>query len=80
MLEIRVPEADRDRAAALLDGLPDVSEVKPSGSNLLARVHSGNANAILRALLDHDLEVIHFSRKSTGLEDLFLSQTKGIGL
>ena len=75
-----MPEADSDRAAALLDSLPDVSDVEQSGSNLEARVHSGNANAILRELLDHDLEVIHFSRKSTRLEDLFLSQTKGIGL
>jgi ABC-2 type transport system ATP-binding protein len=79
LLEIDVPEDDVDRAAALLDGLPDVSDVKRNDSRLELRVHSGNANAILRELLDHDVEVIHFSRKSTRLEDLFLSQTKGIG-
>lgn len=79
LLEIRVPDDDIDRAAALLDGLADVSEVKREGSKLELRVHSGNANAILRELLDHDLEVVHFSHKATRLEDLFLSQTRGIG-
>ena len=48
-------------------------------TRLELRVHAGNANGILRQLLDQDIEVVHFSRKATRLEDLFLSQTQGIG-
>ena len=79
MIDLRVHDEDVERATKLLGDIADVSDVEVDGSKIQVRVHATNANAILRELLDNDLEVLHFSRIGTRLEELFLTQTKGLG-
>jgi hypothetical protein len=78
-LAIRVPEADGERAAALLGGHASVVKVTAKGERRLeALVAAQSGNAVLAMLIGENIEILSFSQESVDLEALFLERTKGI--
>jgi ABC-2 type transport system ATP-binding protein len=80
VLEIRVPEADRAKAAALLEGVEHVRAVKRIGETL--RVDYGGTlddqSEVLLALIHGHVRVQSFAEQDTDLEDIFMRVTKGL--
>ncbi len=76
---IEVPPDFVPRAHELLQSLPEIDEVRLRNQRLEAHTKQTTGNAILRALIDAEIDVLHFSYKSQDLESLFLSRTKGLG-
>ncbi|MCA8956771.1 MAG: ABC transporter ATP-binding protein [Planctomycetes bacterium] len=78
VLELEVPEAQRDAARALLEKVERVVAVEVVDERLQVHTATEANNALLRVLLDAEIQVLHFTRKVRRLEDLFLDQTKGL--
>jgi ABC-2 type transport system ATP-binding protein len=69
-----------EKAVMVLQGLPDVAEVKMV-DGLLHVAYVGPLNQewqVLRALVQQDVRVLSFSTQATDLEDVFMRVTKGI--
>jgi len=69
-----------DQAAELLGKLPDVKAIKRTNGVLRVEFSTEQVDhtAILRALLDHGLQVQAFSETQLDLEDIFMKVTKGV--
>ena len=77
MLHLVLAPADRDRARALLAAHPQVQscDVEPAGLAVASR--EANCNALLRLLLDHDIEIVEMRDARPDLEAIFIESTRG---
>ena len=59
---------------------PEVRDIQVDGSQLIIEFTSADHNPakLLKALIDHDVEVINFGQKDPNLEDVFMMVTKGL--
>lgn len=80
VLEIRVPDIDRQKAADLLPAVDHVRGVKLMGETLRVD-YSGtldDQSDVLLALIHGGVRVQSFAEQETDLEDIFLRVTKGL--
>jgi ABC-2 type transport system ATP-binding protein len=80
VLEIRVPDIDRQKAADLLPVVDHVKSVKLIGETLRVD-YSGtldDQSDVLLALIHGGVRVQSFAEQETDLEDIFLRVTKGL--
>jgi ABC-2 type transport system ATP-binding protein len=80
VLEIRVPDIDRQKAVDLLPSVEHVSAVKLIGETLRVD-YSGtldDQSDVLLALIHGGVRVQSFAEQDTDLEDIFLRVTKGL--
>ncbi|MBC8104398.1 MAG: ABC transporter ATP-binding protein [Cytophagales bacterium] len=80
VLEIRVPDIDREKATALLPSVEHVKSVKRIGETLRVD-YSGtldDQSEVLLALIHGGVRVQSFAEQDTDLEDIFLRVTKGL--
>lgn len=76
---LSVPEADVERALALLDEHESVDKAVAKGEGRIeAFLVAGKGNDVLGALIGAGIEIVSFSQESVDLEALFLERTKGI--
>lgn len=80
VLEIRVPEPDRPKAADLLSSVPHVRGVKLVGETLRVDYDGtlDDQSEVLLALIHGGARVQSFAEQDTDLEDIFLRVTKGL--
>ena len=59
---------------------PEVRDIQVDGSKLIIEFTSADHNPakLLKALIDHEVEVINFGQKDPNLEDVFMMVTKGL--
>jgi ABC-2 type transport system ATP-binding protein len=80
VLEIRVPESDRPKAAEILAGVDHVRGVKLIGETLRVD-YAGtldDQSEVLLALIHGSVRVQSFAEQDTDLEDIFMRVTKGL--
>lgn len=80
VLEIRVPDIDRQKAVELLPSVEHVQSVKQIGETLRVD-YSGtldDQSDVLLALIHGGVRVQSFAEQETDLEDIFLRVTKGL--
>lgn len=80
VLEIRVPDIDRQKAVELLPSVEHVQSVKQIGETLRVD-YSGtldDQSDVLLALIHGGIRVQSFAEQETDLEDIFLRVTKGL--
>jgi ABC-2 type transport system ATP-binding protein len=80
VLEIRVPDVDRQKAADLLPAVEHVRSVKLIGETLRVD-YAGtldDQSDVLLALIHGGVRVQSFAEQDTDLEDIFLRVTKGL--
>ena len=75
---IEVHESAAERAIELLSALEEVERAVYDGDRIEAEVEDEYSNRLLSLLIQNDIEILSFSRKSVDLEALFLKTTKGI--
>ena len=80
VLEIRVPDADRADAQAILRDLPHVRGVAQISENIRVDYDGtlDDQSQVLLALINGGVRVQRFAEKDTDLEDIFLRVTKGL--
>ncbi|MGY8748935.1 MAG: ABC transporter ATP-binding protein [Pirellulales bacterium] len=59
---------------------PEVRDIQVDGSKLIIEFTSADHNPakLLKALIEHEVEVINFGQKDPNLEDVFMMVTKGL--
>lgn len=80
VLEIRVPESDREKATGVLQGVEHVRSVKLIGETIRVD-YTGtldDQSEVLLALIHAGARVQSFAEQDTDLEDIFLRVTKGL--
>lgn len=80
VLEIRVPESDREKAIVILPRVDHVRGVKLIGETLRVD-YSGtldDQSEVLLALIQGHVRVQSFAEQDTDLEDIFMRVTKGL--
>lgn len=80
VLELRVPEADRAQAMAILKDVDHVRDVALLGETIRVD-YSGtldDQSEVLLALIQNGVRVQTFAEQDTDLEDIFLRVTKGL--
>jgi ABC-2 type transport system ATP-binding protein len=76
---VEVPEADVERARALLERHESVTRTTAKGGGRIeAIIASGSGNDLLSALIREGIEIVSFTQEPVDLEALFLERTKGI--
>jgi ABC-2 type transport system ATP-binding protein len=80
VLEIRVPEDDRQRASAILRGLDHVRGVAVVSEDIRVDYEGtlDDQSQVLLALIQDGVRVQRFAEQDTDLEDIFLRVTKGL--
>ena len=80
VLEIRVPDADRADAQAILRDLPHVRGVAQISENIRVDYDGtlDDQSQVLLALINGGVRVQRFAEQDTDLEDIFLRVTKGL--
>ncbi len=78
-LEVEVAATSIDAARELFAEIDAVKSSSGDNGTLILELRGNDSNAVLRTLIDADIQVLHFSRRGSGLEQLFLSHTKGLG-
>ncbi|MES2462853.1 MAG: ABC transporter ATP-binding protein [Armatimonadota bacterium] len=80
VLEIRVPDIDRQKAADLLPAVEHVRSVKLIGETLRVDYNGSldDQSDVLLALIHGGVRVQSFAEQETDLEDIFLRVTKGL--
>ena len=76
---LEVPEADVERAKALLDEHESVSRTTEKGEGRIdAVITVGAGNDVLSLLIREGIEIVSYTQEAIDLEALFLERTKGI--
>ena len=80
VLEIRVPESDRDPARGILEGVAHVRGVKLAAETFRVDYEGtlDDQSEVLLALIHGGVRVQSFAEQDTDLEDIFLRVTKGL--
>lgn len=80
VLELRVPESDRSKAAEILSTVEHVRAVKPQGETLRVDYDGtlDDQSEVLLALIHGHVRVQSFAERETDLEDIFMRVTKGL--
>jgi ABC-2 type transport system ATP-binding protein len=80
VLELRVPEADRTQAMAILRGVEHVREVALVSETIRVDYNGtlDDQSEVLLALIQNGVRVQTFAEQDTDLEDIFLRVTKGL--
>lgn len=80
VLELRVPEADRAQALAILKDVEHVREVTQVGDTIRVDYNGtlDDQSEVLLALIQNGVRVQTFAEQDTDLEDIFLRVTKGL--
>ena len=76
-VRIRVPLADRKRAADAISDLDCVGSCIERDQMLLVTGDDVNGNRVLAALLEHDVHILEFAEDEPNLEDIFMRSTAG---
>jgi len=74
---LRVPPEKVGPAREALSEVPGLEGLARDEDGLRFRTETPDANAALRALLDRDIPVLHWTEEGPRLEDVFMKQTEG---
>lgn len=77
LVRLRVPAADMDSAYECIDALDDVATCEIENGWITAGSTQENCNFILKALLDHEIQVLEMQEDKPDLEDMFIHSTAG---
>ncbi len=72
--------ANLDKGLSIIRSNPDVRDVQVDGSKVIIEFASPEHDtaAMLKSLINNDVEVINFGQKDPNLEDVFMMVTKGL--
>ena len=76
-VQLRVPEAQVEKAKAVLETLEHVMRCEVMDDALRVASREENCNYLLRALLDAEIEVLGLEGQASDLESIFIQTTKG---
>lgn len=78
VVHLETPDDQMESASACLRALEFVESITVKGGALEMAVPAAQCNALLRSLLEANIEVLSFNRKKVDLESLFFERTRGI--
>ncbi len=78
LIRIRVPEENVKDGCARLDRIEQVTACRTEGNVLCVTSSSPDCNALLKALIDSEIQVLEVREERPDLEDIFMESTKGV--